>query len=71
MNIHIDIQAGIPVQAHSIMNVRGTGISTNEYSSFMDISLQLYMLLLISIWIYIDFYGYPCTDLLWILGPGG
>jgi len=36
---------------------------------FMDISLQLSMLL-ISIWISIDFYGYPCIDLLWILDPG-
>jgi len=36
---------------------------------FMDISLQLSMLLWISIWISLDFYGYPCTDLLWILDP--
>jgi len=39
-------------------------------SMFMDISLQLSMLLWISIWIYLDFYGYPCIDLLWILDPG-
>ena len=32
----------------------------------MDISLQLSMLL----WISLDFYGYPCIDLLWILDPG-
>ena len=31
---------------------------------FMDISLQLSMLLWISIWISLDFYGYPCIDLL-------
>jgi len=36
----------------------------------MDISLQLSMLLLISIWLSIDFYGYPCMDLLGILDPG-
>ena len=33
---------------------------------FMDISLQLSMLL----WISMDFYGYPCIGLLWILDPG-
>jgi len=37
---------------------------------FMDISLQLSMVLWISIWISLDFYGYPCIDLLWILDPG-
>jgi len=37
---------------------------------FMDINLQLSMLLWISIWISLDFYGYPCIDLLWILDPG-
>jgi len=31
----------------------------------MDISLQW-----ISIWISLDFYGYPCIDLVWILDPG-
>jgi len=36
---------------------------------FMDISLQFSMLLFISMWISIDFYGYPCMDLLWILDP--
>jgi len=33
----------------------------------MDISLQLSVLLWMSIWISLDFYGYPCLDLLWIL----
>ena len=37
---------------------------------FMDIILQLSMLLWISIWISLDFYGYPCIDLLWILDLG-
>jgi len=37
---------------------------------FMEIILQLSMLLWISIWISLDFYGYPCIDLLWILDPG-
>jgi len=37
---------------------------------FMSISLQLSMLLWISIWISLDFYGYPCIDSLWILDPG-
>jgi len=37
---------------------------------FMDISIHFYMLLRISIWISLPFYGYPCVDLLWILDPG-
>jgi len=37
---------------------------------FMDISLQFSMLLWISVWISLDFYGYPCIVLLWILDPG-
>jgi len=37
---------------------------------FMDISLQLSVLLWISICISLDFYGYPCIDLLWILYTG-
>jgi len=36
----------------------------------MDISLQLPILLWISIWISLDFYGYPCIDLRWILDLG-
>ena len=36
----------------------------------MDISLQLSMLLWISIWISMDSYGYPCIDLPWILDSG-
>ena len=36
----------------------------------MDISIQLSMLLWISIWISLDFYRYQCIDLLWILDPG-
>jgi len=32
----------------------------------MDISLQLSMLL----WISLDFYGNPCIDLLWVLDSG-
>ena len=41
-----------------------------DINVFMDISLQLSMLLLISIWIFLNFYGYPRIDLLWILDPG-
>ena len=69
LDIHIDIQAGIFIQGHSSMDVR---ISVeHEYPRidihvFMDISLQLSMLLLTSI----DFNGYPCLDLLRILDPG-
>jgi len=37
---------------------------------FMDISLQLSILSWISICISMDFYGYLCMDLLWILAPG-
>jgi len=36
----------------------------------MDISLQLSMLLWISICISMDVYGYSCMDLLWILVLG-
>jgi len=36
----------------------------------MEIRIQLPMILWISIWISVDFYGYPCIDLLWILDPG-
>jgi len=36
----------------------------------MDISLQLSIPLWIYNWISLDFYGYPCIDLLWILDPG-
>jgi len=38
----------------------------NGYPCFMDISLQLSVLL----WISLDFYGYPYIDLLWIFDPG-
>jgi len=41
-----------------------------DINVFMDISLHLFLLLWISIWICIDFYGYPCIDLLWILDLG-
>jgi len=33
-----------------------------DIHAFMDISLQLPVLLWISIWISLDFYGYPCID---------
>jgi len=42
----------------------------NGYPCFMDISLEYSMLLWISIWISLDFYGHPCIDLLWILDAG-
>jgi len=41
-----------------------------DISVFMDISLQLSMLLWVSILISLDLYGNPRIDLLWILGPG-
>jgi len=44
-------------------------MSMNGYPC-MDISLQLSMLSMISMWKSIDFYGCPCMDLLWILDPG-
>jgi len=37
---------------------------------YMDISLQLFLLSWISIWISMVFNGYASTDLLWILDPG-
>jgi len=36
----------------------------------MDTRFQLSMLLWISICISLNFCGYPCFDLLWILDPG-
>jgi len=45
-------------------------IFMNGYPCLMDVSLQLSIVLWISIWISLDFYGYPCIDLLWILDPG-
>jgi len=71
VNIHIDIQAGISMQEHSAMDIRKQYMSMNEYLCFfMDISLHLSMFVWISIWTSLNFYGYPCTDLLWILDPG-
>jgi len=58
------------MQGHSAMDIRKQCISINGYPCFMDITLQLSMLLWISIWISLDFYGYPCIDLVWILDPG-
>jgi len=55
VDIHIDIQAPISMQGHSAMDIRKQEMSINEYPYFMDISLQLSMLL----WISLDFYGYP------------
>ena len=66
VDIHIDIQARISLQVHSTMDIRKQQISINGYPCFMDISLQLSMLLRISM----DFSGYPCIDLLWILDRG-
>jgi len=71
VDIHVDIQARISMQGHSSMNIRKQKIYIDGYPHFMDISLQLSMVLWISIWIFLDFYRYPCIDLLWILDPGG
>jgi len=72
VNIYIDTQARISMQGHFTMDVRRTWISTNGYPCFMDIRLQLsirafiyihvdiHWFLWISMWITIDFYGYPC-----------
>jgi len=38
---------------------------------FMDISLQLSIILWIFIWISLDFYVYPWIDLLWTLSIQG
>jgi len=37
---------------------------------FMDINLQLSMLLWIPLWIFLYLHGYPWMGLLWILDPG-
>jgi len=41
-----------------------------DYHVFIEVSLQLSMLLWIFIRISLDFYGCPCIDLPWILDPG-
>jgi len=66
VDIHIDIQAVISMQWHSSTDIRKQWIFMNGYPCFMDISLQLSILLWISIWISLDFFGYSCIDLLWI-----
>jgi len=72
-DIHIDIQTMVSMQGHSAaLYVGGTSISTIFFLSIFygyQSSPQLSMLLLIPIWMSIDFYGYPCMDLLWILYP--
>ena len=40
VDIHIDIQAGIPMQGNSTMDIFRTLISMGGYSCFMNISLQ-------------------------------
>jgi len=65
-----NIQARIFMQGHSAMDIHEQKISMNGNQCFMDISIQLCMILWISIWISLDFYGYPCIDLLWVLDPG-
>ena len=59
------------IHARTIYNryPSNTNIHTNRYPCFMDISLNLSIILRISIWIFIYFYGYPCMNMLWILDP--
>ena len=66
VDIHIDIQAGISMQWISVNNK----YLRMDIHVFMGISFQLSLLLWIFIWISIDFYGYSCIDLLWILDLG-
>jgi len=70
VDIHLGIQARISMQGHSTMDIRKNKYPQIDIHVFMDISLQLSMLLWISIWISLDFYGYPCIELLWILDLG-
>ena len=65
-DIHIDIQAKISLQGHSTMkhefprmDIHVLWISVFKYPCFYYYP----------VWISIDFYGYPCMDLLWILDP--
>jgi len=58
------------MQGHSAMDIRKQLISINGYPCFIDMKLQLSVLLWMSIWISLDLYGYPCIDLLWILDSG-
>jgi len=64
VDIHIDIQAWISKQGHFATDIRKQQISMNGYPCFMDTILPLSTLLWISIWMSLDFYGYPCIDLL-------
>ena len=65
VDIHIDIQARI----YPCKDILQWMSVEHEYLRmdihvFIDISLQLSMLLLIFILVSINFYGYPCMDLL-------
>jgi len=70
VDIYINIQARISMQGHSAMDIQNNKYPLMDIHIFMDISLQLSMLLWISIWISLDFHGHPCIDLLRILDPG-
>jgi len=70
VDIHIDFQAGISMQGHSTMDIRGIQISMDRYPCFYEYQSLIIYALWIHIWITIDFYGYPSMDLLWILVPG-
>ena len=52
------------------MDIRKQKISINEYPCFKGYQSSIIHDLWISIRISLDFYGYPCIDLLWILDPG-
>jgi len=69
-DIHIEIQAGITMQGYSAMDICKNNYPWTDIHVFMDISLQLSTISWTSIWISLDFYGYSCIDLLWILDPG-
>jgi len=64
VDIHIDIQVEISKQGHFTMDVH-IRISTNGYPCFCGYQSSISHALLISIWISIYFYGYPCRDLLY------
>ena len=54
-------------EGHSAMDIRYQWMDIHV---FMDISLELCTFLWISIWMSLDFHGYPCINLLRILNSG-
>jgi len=61
VDIRIDIQAGISMQGNSAWISVNIQYPCMDIHVFMDNSLQLSMLLWISVWMSLGFYGHPLT----------